>query len=230
LSVNFWLTEANVWKAQPEPRPGVALPSRAVVMLTRAFCSLRCAKLFVSSSQTPLSFPQSPPRFPFSLLHWLRPVWLCKGPRCGVGFYSNRPSIDPPDGSPLSPRGHSTGALSLCILATPHLHSLRRGTDVCPILSRALAPHVELREGEKMRHPRLSFVLFIVVVFFLFATLQESDWVTVYTRTERHPTKLKNIPGGLNRHLCNFLKLSTDEGRRPCDLHHLQVNRTGKAS
>lgn len=194
MSVNLWLTEANVWKAQPEPRPGVALPSRAVVMLTRAFCSLRCAKLFVSSSQTPLSFPESPPRFPFSLLHWLRPVWLCKGPRCGVGFYSNRPSIDPPDGSPLSPRGHSTGALSLCILATPHLHSLRRGTDVCPILSRALAPHVELREGEKMRHPRNEVIVCFVYCccFFPFCNLARKwlshsihqDWTPSYETKE----------------------------------------------
>ena len=37
----------------------------------------------------------------------------------GVGFHSNRPSIDPSVGSPPSLRGHSTGALSLCIPAKP---------------------------------------------------------------------------------------------------------------
>ena len=38
-----------------------------------------------------------------------------------VGFHSNRPSIDPLVGSPPSLRGHSTGALSLCIYSSQTL-------------------------------------------------------------------------------------------------------------
>ena len=53
-------------------------------------------------------------------LRCLEPSSLSAGP-FGVGFHSNRPSIDPSVGSPPSLRGHSTGALSLCIPAKPRL-------------------------------------------------------------------------------------------------------------
>ena len=48
----------------------------------------------------------------------------------GVSFHSHRPSIDLSVGSPPSLRGHSTGALSLCIPAKSRLHSLRTGKDI----------------------------------------------------------------------------------------------------
>ena len=58
----------------------------------------------------------------------------------GVGFHSNRPSIDPSVGFPPSLRGHSTGALSLFIPAKPRLRSLRNGTDI-NLQSRSQSPH-----------------------------------------------------------------------------------------
>ena len=83
-------------------------------------------------STPPFHFPQSfvslPSPFPFST--GFSQCDSCKGPRFSVGFHSNRLSIDPSVGSPPSLRGHSTGALSLCIPAKPRLRSLRSGTDI----------------------------------------------------------------------------------------------------
>ena len=121
--------------AQPKPRSGVAslarhdLPSRAAVMLTCAVCSLlRASCLFSRSHPPPPPLFVSPFPFPFST--GFVQCDSCKGPRFGVGFHSNRPIIDPSVGSPPSLRGHSTGALSLCIPAKPRLRLLRGGTDI----------------------------------------------------------------------------------------------------
>ena len=118
--------------AQPKPRPGVAslarydLPSRAAVMLTCAVCSLLRASCLFSRSHPPVFVSPSP--FPFStgFVH----CDSCKGPCFGVGFHSNRLSLDPSVGIPSSLRDHSTGALSLRIPAKPRLRSLRSETDI----------------------------------------------------------------------------------------------------
>ena len=48
-------------------------------------------------------------------------VTLCRGPRYGVGFHSNRPSTFPSFRAPeFATGGQSTGVSTLCILVTPH--------------------------------------------------------------------------------------------------------------
>ena len=96
--------------AQPKPRSGVAslahqdLTSRAAVLLTCAVCSLLRASCLFSRSHPPFTFPLvlGLPAFPFST--GFGQCDSCQRPRFGVGFHSNRPSIDPSVGSPPSLR------------------------------------------------------------------------------------------------------------------------------
>ena len=111
------------------------------VLLSRALCSADAyvrsfaqpCKLFVCRSLPP--FPllwASPfssvviPVFPSPLASALVTQCDLASARCGVCFHSNRPSIVRFSlWVPALLRGHSSGALSLCIPATPRLRSLR---------------------------------------------------------------------------------------------------------
>ena len=83
--------------------------------------------LFLSARCPPANAKcQAPALSPLAMLG----DFLSTARQFGVGFHSNRPSIDSSVGSPPSLWGHSTSALSLRIPAKPNRPRLRSGTDI----------------------------------------------------------------------------------------------------
>ena len=100
------MTEVNGSAAQASIRRSLARPSgSALARRCHAdVCRLQLARasLLFSRSYPPFLFPLVLRllAFPPPLLHCFGQCDSCKGLRSGVGFHSNRPSIDPSVGSP----------------------------------------------------------------------------------------------------------------------------------